>query len=172
MGWRIQGPRPLHLKKAIWVVAPHTSNFDFFVGLGIRATLRMEIGFLAKKELFKWYSGWYFRWMGGYPVERKKTTNLVDAVVELINSHHRIHISLAPEGTRDNVRKLKTGFYYMALGAGIPLILVSFSHSRKRVVLSPPFYPSGDVNYDMKRIHAFFKLHGDVQKDWVLTSFF
>ncbi|PWJ58745.1 1-acyl-sn-glycerol-3-phosphate acyltransferase [Dyadobacter jejuensis] len=169
-GWRIEGPRPIGLKKAIWVVAPHSSNYDFFVGLGVRATLGMDIGFLAKKELFNWYSGWFFRWMGGYPVERNKTTNLVDAVVSLINSQESIHLSLAPEGTRSDVEKLKTGFYYMAKGAQVPIILVSFSHSKKRVVLSAPLYPGTDSSEDMTTLYNFYRQQGDVHKAWILNT--
>tara|TARA_R110002124_G_scaffold26614_1_gene95764 strand:- start:80 stop:637 length:558 start_codon:yes stop_codon:yes gene_type:complete len=166
-GWRIKGTAPFEVKKAIWVVIPHTSNFDFFIGLGTRAVLKMDIGYLAKKELFRWYSGWFFRKLGGYPVERKKATNLVDAVAKTFQEHDTIHIAIAPEGTRKDVKKLKSGFYYMALGAQVPIIPVCFNWTAQQVIIGNPLFPTGDFNTDVQKIYAFYLENSDVRKSWL-----
>ncbi|PRY34716.1 acyltransferase-like protein [Spirosoma oryzae] len=166
-GWRIQGPVPT-VPKAIWVVAPHTTNWDFPIGLGIRPTIGIWIQYLAKSSLFTWYSGWLFRLLGGKPVYRDKSTNLVDATVRVFNESDRLHICITPEGTRANVDKLKTGFYYIALKANVPLILVGFDWPRKLVLLSEPLYVTGDYQRDMLPFYQFFaQVHGK-KKDWLL----
>lgn len=165
-GWRIAGPVPT-VPKGIWVVAPHTTYWDFPIGLGIRPTVHIWIQFLAKSSLFSWYSGWLFRALGGKPVYRDKSHNLVDATVDIFNGSERLHISIAPEGTRSNVSKLKTGFYYIALKSGVPLILTGFDWPRKLVLLSEPLYVTGDYERDMEPLYAFFsQVHG-VKKDWL-----
>jgi 1-acyl-sn-glycerol-3-phosphate acyltransferase len=165
-GWRIVGPIT-HLPKAIWVVAPHTTNWDFLVGLGTRAATRVWIQYLAKSSLFTWYSGWLFRALGGKPVYRDKSHNLVDAMVAVFDQNERLHICIAPEGTRSDVSKLKTGFYYIALKAGVPLILTGFDWPRKLVIFSEPLYMTGDYQKDMLPFYEFFsQIHGP-KKDWL-----
>jgi len=165
-GWRIVGPVPT-VPKGIWVVVPHTTNWDFPIGLGIRPTIHIWIQFLAKSSLFKWYSGWLFRALGGKPVYRDKSRNLVDATVDVFNQNNRLHICIAPEGTRSNVSKLKTGFYYIALKSGVPLILTGFDWPRKLVLLSEPLYVTGNYERDMESFYKFFsQVHG-VKKDWL-----
>ena len=154
-GWKIIGPRPT-VPKAVWIVAPHTTNWDFPIGLWIRHEMKIYIGFLAKSSLFNWYSGWLFRALGGTPVYRSKSTNLVDAVAETFGRHQVLHVSIAPEGTRGDVEKLKTGFYYMAHKANVPLILTGFDWKRRLVVLSEPLYTTGDYQRDMVAFYAFF----------------
>lgn len=153
--------------KAIWVVAPHTSNWDFLVGLGTRATLDIFIGYLAKKELFTWYSGWLFKALGGYPVDRSKNKNQVDAVVETFRNNDYLHVSLAPEGTRSDVARLKTGFYFMALGAGVPLIPVAFDHASKTVTVGEALYLTGKYQQDMKQLYEFYLAAASEKKSWL-----
>jgi 1-acyl-sn-glycerol-3-phosphate acyltransferase len=166
-GWKVVGPAPREVPKAIWVVVPHTSNFDFFVGLGTRATLKIWIGYLAKKELFSWYSGWLFRALGGYSVDRSKNQNQVEAVVETFRANDTLHVSLAPEGTRKDVARLKTGFYFMALGAQVPLIPVVFDHAAKTVTVGKPQYLTGNYLTDMKVLYDFFLAEVKVPKTWL-----
>ncbi|GAB3808737.1 lysophospholipid acyltransferase family protein [Spirosoma humi] len=148
-------------------MAPHTTNWDFLLGLGIRPTIHIWIQYLAKSSLFKWYSGWLFRALGGKPVYRDKSHNLVDATAEVFNQSERLHICIAPEGTRSNVDKLKTGFYYIALKANVPLILVGFDWPRKLILLSEPLYVTGHYATDMLPFYAFFsQVHG-IKKDWL-----
>ncbi|GAB3951494.1 lysophospholipid acyltransferase family protein [Spirosoma harenae] len=165
-GWRLIGDVP-NIPKAIWVVAPHTTNWDFFVGLGTRAAIGVWIQYLAKSSLFTWYSGWLFRALGGKPVYRDKSHNLVDAIVAVFNENSRLHICIAPEGTRSNVSKLKTGFYYIALKANVPLILVGFDWPRKSAILSKPLYVTGDYQRDMIPFYEFFSTIQGQKKDWL-----
>jgi 1-acyl-sn-glycerol-3-phosphate acyltransferase len=167
-GWQIVGPIPHDVPKAIWVVAPHTTNWDFPIGLGIRPTIHIWIEFTAKKELFTPAIGWLFRALGGRPVERSRNTNFVDAVAETFNRADRLHVCVAPEGTRSNVKKLKTGFYYMALKANVPLILTGFDWPRKLVVLSEPMFMTGDYERDMLPVYEFFSHVQGKKKDWLL----
>ncbi|RYF67372.1 MAG: glycerol acyltransferase [Cytophagaceae bacterium] len=165
-GWRVVGPIPT-VPKAIWVVAPHTTNWDFLLGLGIRPTIHIWIQYLAKSSLFNWYSGWLFRALGGKPVYRDKSHNLVDATADVFNQNDRLHICIAPEGTRSNVDKLKTGFYYIALKANVPLILVGFDWPRKLILLSEPLYVTDNYETDMLPLYKFFsQVHG-IKKDWL-----
>ncbi|MBD2705064.1 1-acyl-sn-glycerol-3-phosphate acyltransferase [Spirosoma sp. BT702] len=164
-GWRVVGPVPT-VPKAIWVETPHTTNWDFLVGLGVRPTIHIWIQYFAKSSLFAWYSGWLFRVTGGIPVYRDKAHNLVDAMVHAFDQNERIHICIAPEGTRGNVDKLKTGFYYIAVKANVPLILVGFDWPRKLVILSEPLYLTGDYPTDMIPFYEFFsQVHGP-KKNW------
>src|SRR5690606_22564644 len=112
LGWKSAGTFPDHLKKYVVIVAPHTSNWDFVIGLLFRKALRLEHAkFLGKHQLFKPPFGWLFRWLGGYPVDRTSSHNLVDQVVKIFHGHDEFVLALSPEGTRQRVDKLKTGFY-------------------------------------------------------------
>ena len=166
-GWSTHGHIPKDLKKAIWVVAPHWNNWDFLVGIGVRAYIGMYIGYLGKSTLFKWYSAWFFRGLGGYPVNRTQSTNLVDSVAETFQKNEFIHIAVAPEGTRSNVSKLKTGFYFMALKAQVPFVLVGFDLTRKCVVFGDVIYPTGNYVKDMKPVYDFYLTIQSPKKEWL-----
>ncbi len=166
-GWKVIGNPPYQLDKAIWVGAPHWSNWDLGVSLGARATMDFDIRFLAKKEIFTWYSGWLFRALGGMPVDRHKNNNLVDAVVAIFRENKKMHIAITPEGTRDDVATLKKGFYYMALKAGIPLILVGFDYVRKAFVIRDPLYLTGDYAADMKAFYEYYLTIQGPRKTWL-----
>ena len=154
-GWKVEGKVP-DIPKYIIIVAPHTSNWDFLVGVGARAYLRIGFAkFLGKKSLFKPPLGWLMRALGGYPVDRSKSTNLVDAVVDLFNSKEEFVITLAPEGTRSKVERLRTGFWYMSKGANVPMVMVSFDYPTKTVHWREPLMPT-TLEEDMPRIMEFF----------------
>jgi len=155
-GWKIDGEMPKE-KKYIIIVAPHTSNWDFMIGLCVRSILRFDAKFLGKKELFRFPFGALFRWLGGLPVDRSRNANMVDAVAELFNQHEELIIAMAPEGTRKYVEKWKTGFYFIALKAKIPILMASFDYPSKTVFASKPFYPTGDLKADMKVILDFYR---------------
>ena len=111
-GWTINGGFPPGLKKFIIAVAPHTSNWDFIVGVAARSILRIrQAKFLGKRSLFKSPFGFIFRWLGGYPVDRSKSEDRVAQAVALFNTHDEFILAIAPEGTRKKVERLKTGFY-------------------------------------------------------------
>ena len=156
-GWTVANypePRP---PKLIIAVVPHTSNWDFPIGLLTRRAVGVDIKFLGKHSLFIPPFGWLFRWLGGYPVDRRKRTNLVDSVVDIFNQHDEFVISIAPEGTRKKVDALRTGFYYIARKAGIPILLCSFNYQIRTVLFGPLFYSGPDPEKDLKEISDYFR---------------
>lgn len=168
-GWKIQGSIPTELKQYVMVVAPHTSNWDFLVGLASRSILKIDTRYVGKKELFRWPFGWLFRKLGGYPVDRSRNTNFVDAVADLFKEHKDFSICLTPEGTRSYAPNWKTGFYYIAQKAGIPVLMVGFDYGSKMIVIAPPFYPSGDIENDVEKMKQFFrKMKGKIPEKGVL----
>lgn len=157
MGWKIELPPKPWPEKYLIIVVPHTSNWDFPLGLLVRAVLDEDIRYVGKDSLFKSPFGFLFRWLGGIPVDRSRRNKFVDAVIDMFNREQEMKICIAPEGTRKRVEKLKTGFYYIALGAGVPLLLCKFDYGNKLIGVSEPFYPTGDVEADFAVIHGFFK---------------
>jgi 1-acyl-sn-glycerol-3-phosphate acyltransferase len=156
LGWKIVGSFPPELKKYVVAVAPHTSNWDFLVGIAARSILKMKnTKFLGKSSLFRPPFGWLFRSLGGYPVDRSHKHDMVEQVAALIKSKEQFILGIAPEGTRKKVDKFRTGFYYIAKAAEIPIIPVGFDFSRKEVVLGQPLYPS-DFDNDMVVLKQFY----------------
>jgi 1-acyl-sn-glycerol-3-phosphate acyltransferase len=158
MGWEIIGNVPHHEKKYIIIVAPHSTNLDFIIGLLVRGILGFNSKYLGKKSLFQAPFGWFFRMMGGYPVDRSRSTNLVDEVVEIYNKHEEFVIGLAPEGSRKNVGEWKTGFYFIADKAKIPIVRCLFDWKKKQVVFFEPFWTTGKIENDMPRIKEVYNL--------------
>lgn len=156
-GFKIEGHYPREIPKLVLIEFPHTSNWDFPLGLLVRSALKLDIKYVAKASLFRFPFGALFRWWGGYPVDRSKSANFVDAVVHIFNEKERFAIILTPEGTREKVDKLKTGFYYIALGAKVPILMVKFDWSRKIVSFSEPFYPTGNYDVDIIKILDYYK---------------
>ena len=137
-------------------VIPHTSNWDFPMGILSRKSIGQDIKFIAKSSLFKWPIGWLFRWLGGYPVDRSGKHNFVDTIVDIFNQKETFITTLSPEGTRSKVDKLKTGFYYIAKGANIPLVLCRFDWEHKIISFSEPFFTTDDKEADFKFIDNHF----------------
>jgi 1-acyl-sn-glycerol-3-phosphate acyltransferase len=156
-GWKIQGQLPADLKKYIIIFAPHSTNWDFIVGVAARSILRLNSKYLGKYELFRPPYGWIFRALGGYPVYRDKSHDLVDQVAEMFRTHEHFILALAPEGSRAAVPRWKTGFYWIAVEAKVPIEMVTVDYPTKTITLSKPFYPSGDLEADAPKIEAFFK---------------
>ena len=155
-GWKAELSFP-HYDRCIFCVAPHTSNIDLFIGKVLIGTLGMESGFLMKKEWFFFPLGYLFRWMGGVPVYRSKHTSLVDQIVQKIKASKEFRIAVTPEGTRSANPEWKKGFYYMALGANIPIVLAGFDYKKKCVTANKVIIPSGDIEKDMREIKLYFK---------------
>ena len=156
LGWHISGNFP-ELDKCVVIVVPHTSWVDFVIGLLVRKIIGREIHFIAKDSLFRPPFGWYFRWMGGSPIDRSKSNDTVAAIAGIFNQKDVFRLALSPEGTRKKVREWKTGFYYIAMAAKVPIILVAFDFGKKEVKISKPHYPSGDKETDFGRYKAFYK---------------
>ncbi|MCO6478024.1 MAG: lysophospholipid acyltransferase family protein [Phaeodactylibacter sp.] len=158
LGWKIVTEFDELPKKYVIIAIPHTSNWDFPIGIMVRSVLGFDAKYVGKDSLFKIpILGPVMRWLGGYPVDRSKSNNFVDAVVDIFNSKEEFAITIAPEGTRKKVDKLKTGFYYIALGAGVPIIMVKFDWANKTITFSPPFFPTGDKEADFEFITEYFR---------------
>ncbi len=156
-GWKLNGEFSADLKKMILLVAPHTSWKDILLGLATRSKLKIYTAkFLGKKELFDGPFGWFFRWLGGVPVDRFSKHGMVEQVVDMFNNNEEFKIGLSPEGTRKKVDKLRTGFYHIAKQANVPIVMVGFDFSKKEVVLSEAFYTSDNEEADFKKIIDFF----------------
>lgn len=156
-GIRIEGDIPLDCKKSIVAVVPHTSNWDFPLGILVRNAMKRQIGYVAKDSLFKFPHGWLFYWLGGRPVDRSKRHNYVEAIADVFKNVDTFHLAVAPEGTRKRVDKLKTGFYFIAIAAKIPIILCKFDWENRVVTFREPFWPTGDVEKDFEFITSYFK---------------
>jgi 1-acyl-sn-glycerol-3-phosphate acyltransferase len=157
IGWKAVGSFPSYLKKYVVIVAPHTSGWDFIIGVLFRYALDIQKArYLGKQELFEPPFGFIFRWLGGYPVDRSGNHNMVDEVVNIFNRHDEFAIALSPEGTRKRVDKLKTGFYNIAKGAQVPIVMVGFDFAQKKVIISEPFATTENQQNDFKKIIEFF----------------
>lgn len=157
MGWKITGKMDVNIKKSIMIVVPHTSWHDFYIGLFARGIIGLEMNYVAKKELFVFPFGAYFRWMGGAPLDRTGGKNIVDSIVSIFNKREVFRLAIAPEGTRKKVMEWKTGFYYIALKAEVPIIPIAFDYSTKQVILNEPFYPTGSIEADLEILQSCFK---------------
>lgn len=157
LGWKFDGEFPKELKKYVLIGAPHTSWEDFYVGLFSRNITKTKLNFVGKKSLFKPPFGFFFRALGGAPIDRTKSTNVVDAIIDIFNSKEEFRLAISPEGTRQYVDKWKTGFYYIAKGANVPIVMLGFDFENKKVKLSKPFYITGDIKADFAHFYAFYK---------------
>ncbi len=156
-GWKAEKKFPHHIKKAIVIAGPHTSAWDFVIGIAFRSALRMKNGkFLGKAELFNGPFGFFFRWVGGTPVNRFSKNGVVEQVVEKFNTSENLLIGLSPEGTRKKVEHLRTGFYFMAKKAAVPIIMIGMDYENKQLTISEPFYTSDNQEEDFKKIIQYF----------------
>jgi 1-acyl-sn-glycerol-3-phosphate acyltransferase len=151
------GTFPPLLKKAVVIVAPHTSKRDVIICLAFRKVLHLErFKFLGKQELFKAPFGFIFRRLGGIPVDRFHQNNFVDEVVQLFNSTDEFIIGLSPEGTRKKTDRLRTGFYHIAKKSGAPIVMLGLDYENKQLIFAEPFNTSNDETADFKHILRFF----------------
>ena len=155
MGWKNCNTQEIP-EKCLICVAPHTSNWDFFIGKLYYAALGRTSQFLMKKEWFFWPLGILFRSMGGIPVERSKKHSLTDQLAEIALKADKFSLAVTPEGTRSRVEKWKRGFYYIALKAKLPILLFAIDFPTKRIVCTETLIPSGDVERDMKRVMDYY----------------
>jgi 1-acyl-sn-glycerol-3-phosphate acyltransferase len=156
-GWSIEGEKPTSSEQCVLIAAPHTSNWDLPMTLMVAFALRLNVYWMGKESIFKAPFGGLMRWLGGIPVNRSQSTNLVAASSQaLVNAQGPVHLVVPPEGTRSKVRYWKTGFYYIALGAKVPIIMAFMDYQSKRSGLGPIFMPSGNLDADMEKIKAFY----------------
>ncbi len=158
MGWKIGQKLPEGIKKYIVLVVPHTSNWDFVMGVLARRFLGLsKCRFLIKSEYFKPPFAGLMKRLGGIPVDRKQSTGLVEQVVAQFEAHSEMGLAITPEGTRSLNPNWKTGFYHIALKANIPLILGHIDYYRKEIGLGKVFYPTGDKEKDLAEIKEYFR---------------
>lgn len=154
-GWRVEGNAPAE-EKYVLIAAPHTSNWDFPVTLMVCFALRLNVYWMGKASLFPPVIGKIMRWLGGIPVNRDRTGNLVQSTIEAFHQHKQLTVIVPPEGTRGTVTHWKTGFYYIAQGAGVPIALGFLDFKRKVGGVGMLFYPTGDIAKDMQAIQEFY----------------
>lgn len=156
-GWTIEGSLPPQAAKAVLIAAPHTSNWDLPYTLMTGFVLNLNLYWMGKASLFALPFGPVMRWLGGIAVDRSKSNNLVAASAQaLVEADGPVQLVVPPEGTRGKTRHWKTGFYYIALEAKVPIVLAYMDYERKAAGLGPLFVPTGDVERDMEEIKRFY----------------
>jgi 1-acyl-sn-glycerol-3-phosphate acyltransferase len=156
MGWSVRVTED-HPDKFIICLAPHTSNWDFIIGLLYSRARGMQCNFMMKKEWFFWPLGPIFRHLGGIPVYRQKKTSMTDAIAEAAKAAKTYHLCITPEGTRSRTADWKKGFYFIALKAGLPILLYGVDYAQKQIVCTKTIIPSGDLDRDMRDIKVYYK---------------
>ncbi len=151
LGWRITGEFP-DVAKFVIIVAPHTSNWDFVVGFLAYLALELDLSWFGKHSIFAWPFGPILRSFGGIPVERRASHNIVERSIAESERRTRFVLALAPEGTRRRVDAWRSGFYYIALGAGLPIVTASFDFAKREIEVGPTYEPTGDYAADLKRL--------------------
>jgi 1-acyl-sn-glycerol-3-phosphate acyltransferase len=154
-GWKITLNLP-PAPKYVLIGAPHTSNWDFFYFLLLKFAADLQLSWIGKDSLFRWPAGSLMKRLGGIPVDRSSNNDFVTQIVTSINSSECFIVTIAPEGTRSKADYWKTGFYYIALGAGVPISLGFIDYPAKEIGIGPYFYPSGDIQVDFRQIKDFY----------------
>ena len=156
-GWRVEGSLPAQATKCVVIAAPHTSNWDLPYTLMTAFVLRLNIYWMGKAQIFAPPFGGVMRWLGGIAVRREQSNNLVAASAAALQAADGpVQLIVPPEGTRSEVRHWKTGFYWIAVQAELPILLAYMDYADKRAGLGPLFWPTGDIDADMVRIKAFY----------------
>ena len=156
MGWTTEITQD-HPDKYIICLAPHTSNWDFILGLLYSRAIGMQCNFMMKKEWFFWPLGPIFKKLGGIPVHRQKHSSMTDAMAESAKAAKTFHLCITPEGTRSLNPDWKKGFYFIALKAGLPILLYGVDYEKRLIQCTKTIIPSGDLEKDMRDIKHYFK---------------
>ena len=156
-GWKVLGSLPEDAEKSVLIAAPHTSNWDLPYTLMVAFSLRLTPYWMGKEEIFKPPFRELMMWLGGLPVDRAKSNNMVSASVDALKAANgSLQLIVPPEGTRDKTRFWKTGFYYIAQGAQVPIVMAYLDYDKKIGGLGPIFQPTGNVDADMAAIKSFY----------------
>ena len=155
--WKVIGNYPYEVKKKLLIAAPHTSNWDFPLGLLVRWIIKADVKYIGKAPLFKPPLGWIMRPLGGIPVETDKSTNFVQAVVNEYNNRNELSILIAPEGQRKKIDKFRTGFYYIAKLADIPILPTVLDFEKREFRFLDLVYLSDDADKDIANIQNLFR---------------
>lgn len=157
MGWKMEGQFDESIKKCVFIIVPHTSWHDFYMGLLVRGIMNTTINFVGKKELFSFPFGWYFRMVGGEPLDRSGGNNKVDSIVKIFNQKKMFRLAMSPEGTRKKVTEFKTGFYYISKKVNVPIIPVAFDFGNKKIIINQPFYTTESFENDMEYLKNLYR---------------
>jgi len=155
MGWRVEGDIPNH-RKLVIIAAPHTTNWDFVVGIAAKLALNLQALWLGKDSLFKGPLGWLMRALGGVPVDRSTSNDVVSGIVEEFGRREKFVLALAPEGTRKKVDRWRTGFYHVAHATHTPIVPVALNWGARAVQIMPAFVTTGDVDRDIAELQSRF----------------
>lgn len=155
-GWTLGPNIPADIKKCVIIAAPHTSNWDFIYALGALYLFGVPVRYLAKKELFKWPLKGILTSTGGISIDRSKSTGMVESAISRFSETDSLYLMIAGEGTRGKVEKWKSGFYHVALGAKVPLMLAYLDYDKKEAGFAPPIYLTGDKEKDIQTIKLFY----------------
>lgn len=155
-GWKLVGEKPAH-DKFVFIAAPHTSNWDLVFMLAFAILYDLRISWMGKHTLFKPPHGWLMRWLGGVPVDRRAPQGLVKQVAELFAQREHFVLAVPPAGTRSRKEHWKSGFYFIAKEANVPIGLSFLDYSRKEAGFGPVLWPSDDLHADMDKIRAFYE---------------
>jgi len=155
-GWKIEADDMSELKKAVIIMAPHTSNWDFPIGRLALLERKVSIKTMIKRESFWFPLGVVLRWLGAIPVDRANSQKTVKSITDQFDKAEDFILLITPEGTRKLIKRWKKGFYFIAQKANVPIILGFLDYSKKIAGLGPVIYPSGDYDEDMKKIEAFY----------------
>ncbi|RUO39159.1 acyltransferase [Pseudidiomarina aestuarii] len=152
-GWRVEGELP-RTRQAIIPVAPHTSNWDFFIGVFVMLALGLKLSYLGKHTIFRFPVNGLLRWLGGIPVDRRSAQGVVGEMVEQFKQRPELVLALSPEGTRKKVTEWKKGFLHIAKTTGVPVIPIALDFSRKVLEITPALLITGDIDAELERVKA------------------
>ena len=155
IGWKAVG-KELDHPRFVLIGAPHTSNWDFPLMLLVVLKLRLKVFWMGKHTLFPFPLGWFMKWLGGIPIDRNKSHNVVTDTVRQYNENEDLVVLVPPEGTRKKVAKWKTGFYHIAQNAKVPILMGYVDAGKKEAGIADYYYPSGNLEQDMEEILAFY----------------
>ena len=158
-GWRVVGEFP-NVPRCVAAVAPHSSNLDFMHGAAVVFSSGLRVSFIAKHTLFSGALGPFMRWMGGMPVDRARPNGLIEAMTEVFARPEPVWLAITPEGTRTQVKGFKSGFYRIALSAGVPILPAVFNYDERALILLPLVIPHPDVERGVAEMEALFRAHG------------
>ena len=156
-GWKVVGNPPVNIKKSIMIAAPHTSNWDLLYARAAFYIMGFPVRYTIKKELFFFPLGIFLRALGGIPIDRKSSGNMVQKMVDLYREYDQLCILITPEGTRSYSAEWKKGFYYIATGANVPIVLGFLDYAKKHAGVGPIISPSGDYEKDLEEIKSFYR---------------
>lgn len=156
-GWKAEGGVPEGLTKAVFIIAPHTSNWDFYIGRFYCWMKGIPINLLIKKEAFFWPLGGLLKKAGGIPVDRSKASSKVTQIGKMFKERNPMFLGITPEGTRKLRLKWKMGFYHIAVEANVPILPSYIDYKKKVAGVGPPIYPTGDAEKDLKKIEDFYR---------------